>query len=202
MFLRPKVFFPTVIMVLLGLGCSWPAYSRQLVMTFDQSDSLPPPPHPGYRAPTDPNTLFYIQRSTNANIIVYAANLTPQGQFDPRNPIDIFWRVFDEDGRRHGINLIERLLAYGVTIRPVKGVPNSFDVNVVSFPEMKCRAEFDEAGRAECLVQINGRCARLVSAYVELDQSGIIPRPLFLDIYGIDKSNGRVLHEHIEAATG
>ena len=42
--------------------------------------------------------LFYLQRSTNGNTIVYAANLTKAGQLDPKAPIDAFcgvamWRM-------------------------------------------------------------------------------------------------------------
>jgi uncharacterized protein DUF4833 len=197
---RPKRLFVAILLIVAGLGSIWPAYARRLLMTFGQLDDMPPPPRPGFRAPNDPNTLFYLQRSTNANTIVYAANINAQGQIDPHNPIEVFWRVFDEDGRRHGLNWIERLLAYGVTVQPSKTIPNAFDAYVVSFPEMKCRVDMDESGAPECIVQINERRARLVSAYIELDESGIWPRPKFLNIYGIDIKSGHILREHVEPA--
>jgi hypothetical protein len=198
MFSRPKRLLVVMFLVVAGLGSIWPAYARRLMMIFSQLDEMPPPPRPGFRAPSDPNTLFYLQRSTNANTIVYAANINAQGRFDPHNPIEVFWRVFDEDGRRHGLNWIERLLAYGVTVQPAKGVPNAFDAYVVTFPEMKFRVDMSESGAPECIVQINGRRARLVSMYIELDESGIRPRPIFLNIYGIDTKTGHVLREHVE----
>lgn len=200
MFSGPKRLFVLIFLVVAGLGSISPADAMRLLTTISELHEMPPPPHPGYRAPNDPDTLFYLQRSTNANTIVYAANIDAQGRFDRRNPIEVFWRVFDEDGRRHGLNWIERLLAYGVRVQPAKGVPNAFDAYVVSFPQMKCRVDVSPSGKPECIVQMSGHHARLVSAYIELDESGIWPRPLFLNIYGIDTKSGNILREHFEPA--
>jgi hypothetical protein len=189
-----------MLLVLAGLGCILPADAMRLVMTFSELHQMPPPPRPGYRAPTDPDMLFYLQRSTNANTIVYAADIDAQGRLDQHHPVEVFWRVFDEDGRRHGLSWIERLLAYGVRVQPAKGAPNAFDAYIVSFPQMKCRVDVSQSGTPECILQINGRRARLVSAYIELDETGIWPRPIFLNIYGIDAKSGNVLREHIEPA--
>lgn len=200
MFFRPKSLFVLIFLVVAGLGSISPADAMRLLTTFSELHEMPPPPRPGYRAPADPDTLFYLQRSTNANTIVYAANIDAQGRWDPRNPVEVFWRVFDEDGRRHGLNWIERLLAYGVKVEPVKGLPNEFDAYIVSFPQMKCRIDVSQSGAPECIMRINGRRARLVSAYIELDESGVWPRPIFLNIYGIDTKSGTVLREHVEPA--
>ncbi len=172
----------------------------RLLTTFSEFREMPPPPHPGYRPPNDPDVLFYLQRSTNANTIVYAANIDSHGQLDRHNPVEVFWRVFNEDGRRHGLNWIERLLAFGVSVEPVKTMSNAFDAHLVSFPQMTCRVDVSPSGTPECVTQINGHRARLVSAYIELDESGIWPRPLFLNIYAIDTKSGFVLREHIEPA--
>ena len=197
---RPKRLLALIFLIAAGLGSISAADAMRLVTTFTELSEMPPPPHPGYRAPNDPDTLFYLQRSTNANTIVYAANFDADGRLNPHNPIEVFWRVFDEDGRRHGLNWIERLLAYGVRVQPAKGFPDAFDAYVVAFPQMKCRLDVSRSGTPECVVPINGRPAKLVSAYIELDESGVWPRPIFLNIYGIDTKNGRVLREHIEPA--
>src|SRR5579871_4895959 len=184
MFSCPKCLLAMALLVVVGLNSVSPANARRLLMTFGEFDRMPPPPHPEFRTPNDPNTLFYLQRSTNANTIVYAANLDARGRLDPHDPIEVFWRVFDEDGRRHDLNWIERMLAFGVDVKPAKGIPDEFDAYVVSFPEMKIRLVHSESGAPECIVQLNGHRARLVSIYVELDESSIWPRPKFLNIYG------------------
>jgi hypothetical protein len=46
---------------------------------------------PEFKVPDEPNQLFYVQRSPNANSVVYAAKLDAKGNFDSRNPVDAFW---------------------------------------------------------------------------------------------------------------
>jgi len=43
--------------------------------------------------------------------------------------------------------------------------------------------------------EVAGRRARLVSAYLELDGKGYMPRILAIDLYGIDAASGAWLHE-------
>jgi hypothetical protein len=123
-----------------------------------------------------------------------------RGRLDPKNPIEVFWRVFDEDGRRHGLNWFEQTMAYGVSVQPARGVRDAFDGYVVTFPEMQFRVDISESGAPECIVQLNGHRARLISIYIELDESSVWPRPRFLNIYGMDTQSGRVIREHVEPA--
>ena len=177
--------------------CAAPALARNLVGKVVELDAMPPPTASSI-APNDPNQLFYLQRSSNSNTIVYAANLTKPGQIDRNNPLDIFWRRYTEDGRREGLSFMQRTLAYGSSPKAVVGHPDEFDASVVSLPELKFHIAINAEGNPEATVQMGGRLARLVSAYVKVDESGLIPKLVFLDIYGIDKATGRVLHQHLE----
>jgi hypothetical protein len=151
--------------------------------------------------PNEPNMLFYLQRSTNANTIIYAANILKPGQIDPKTPLDIFWRVYAGDGHRSGLTFIERTMAYGATPKPVAGRANEFEASIVSLPEIKFRVSVDSAGKPEAIVQLGGkRPARLVYAYLNVDDKGFLPKLIYLDLYGIDKVSGRIVHEHLEPA--
>jgi hypothetical protein len=183
----------------LALCCTTPTSARNLMTTVSQLDHLPPP-RAGLKVPDDPNMLFFLQRSTNANTIVYAANIAKPGHLDTKKPLDIFWRRYEDDGGRRPLGFFERTMAYGASPRPVPGRPNEFDANIVSFPEISFRISVDQSGEPEAVMLIGARRARLVSAYVQVDESGFIPELVFMDIYGIDKSDGRVLHEHLEPA--
>jgi hypothetical protein len=187
----------SVALVLLLLGAS--AQASDIVTNVTEMDHLPPPPRPGFKVPSDPNQLFYLQRSTNGNTIVYAANLTKPGEFNPDHPLDVFWRRYEDGGGRRALNFIERTLAYGATPHPAPGHPHEYDASIVSFPQINFRIDMDR-GEPEAIVQMAGRSARLVSAYVQVDESGILPALVYMDIYGIEKATGRVLHEHLEPA--
>ena len=92
-------------------------------------------------------------------------------------------------------------MAYGASPRPVAGRANEFEASIVSLPEIKFRMGVDDAGKPEAIVQLGGkRPAHLLYAYLNVDDKGFIPKLIYLDLYGIDKASGRVVHEHLEPA--
>ena len=44
--------------------------------------------------------LFIIERSKNANVVHYDARLTPEGKFDPDQPVVAYWILLAEKGQR------------------------------------------------------------------------------------------------------
>ena len=85
---------------------------------------------PEFKVPDEPNQLFYVQRSPNANTVVYAAKLDGQGNFDTRNPVEAFWRKFNIDGSKQPLNFMERMMAYGVTLPQVINAISAGNSNV------------------------------------------------------------------------
>src|SRR3569833_3950055 len=69
---------------------------------------------PEFKTPDEPNQLFFVQRSPNANTVVYAARLDAKGEIDRNDPVEAFWRKSNIAGAKVGLNFIERALAYGV----------------------------------------------------------------------------------------
>src|ERR1700749_3275258 len=127
-----------VIALLFGLTLlgSVPAAARELVSEVTEMDHVPAlPGH--FPVPSDPNMLFYVQRSSNSNTIVYAAKLTGSGQIDPKNPVEVFWRRYTEQGQRRALYFIERVLAFGISASPMPGRPNEFEADINGYPERK-----------------------------------------------------------------
>jgi hypothetical protein len=44
---------------------------------------------------------------------------------------------------------------------------------------------------------IAGRTVKLVYVYLQVVEGGLLPKVPSLDIFGIDTSNGRAVHEHL-----
>ena len=186
-------------LLLAGLLLSQPALALNLKSTVTEVDRVPVP-RANYRAPNDPNMIFYLQRSTNANTIVYAANMLKRGQIDPDKPVHVYWRLFDEDGRTLELTFFQRFAAYGMRADPVEGHPGSFEASIVAYPNLKLRIGVDGSGAPEATLDMQGHKARAVSAYVQLNESGLVPSLVYMDVYGIDKASGHILHEHFEPA--
>lgn len=65
-----------------------------------------------FQVPSEPNMLFYLQRTPNENTVIYAVHQELQ-----REPIDIYWKRYQFDGRREELNYIQRTFAYGMKVK-------------------------------------------------------------------------------------
>jgi hypothetical protein len=147
--------------------------------------------------PSDSNLLFFIQRSTNANTVVYAAKLAAQRQLHPTEPVEVYWRRFAGDGARVSLDFFERHAAYGIEIQPIPGRPDAVQANLVSARHRPALVEIDEKGRPRAVIRIGVRLAKLIYAYVLVDESRTIPSVRQVDIFAADLSTGKFLQETV-----
>ena len=183
-----------VLLVLLLLSAA-PAAARDFASTVSEGGDIL---HlrPEFKVPDEPGQLFYIQRSPNANTVVYAAKLDAKGDFDSTTPVEAYWRKFNIDGSRQSLNFMERLMAYGVrldTVRP--GQPITF--RVVALPDRKLTLAMDAQHRPEALLQIDGHTVKLSYVYLQVEEGGLLPKVPALDIFGTDIASGKAIHEHL-----
>jgi hypothetical protein len=172
-----------------------------LVLTLAVALSLPAvaasiSPRPDYPVPPDDaKRLFYLQRSSNANTVVYDARLTRDGRLDPERPVEVYWLRYNTNGKRRALNFIERHLAYGVETRPAGD--DAFLVKLVAFSKRELKVFVDERGKVQATTTIAGRPARLRLLFVEHEKDGLIPTIIHVDIFGEDLKTGAVIHERV-----
>jgi hypothetical protein len=181
-----------------GLGflltAATPGFARDMASTVTELDRLPPLPG-DFPVPHDPGQLFYLQRSMNSNTVVYAANLDPGGTIDPQNPLNVFWRRYNNEGERRPLNFFERVLAFGARIAEAHA--GEYDAYVAGYPERKFTVEMDKSGTPIAVVRMGEHLARLMAVYVKMEGSAFIPTIISADIFGIDEASGKVLQEHL-----
>jgi hypothetical protein len=142
--------------------------------------------------PVPPQTnamLFYIQRSTNINTIVYDVNIT-NGKIDPDKALNIYWLRYTDKGQRGSLNYLERVLAYGADAIPDK---NNKGVYTLQFAASKKRTAtffLDDKGQAIAFMTINGKKARLNKIFVQAEETSWLPKVKYVDIIGSDLQTG------------
>lgn len=146
-----------------------------------------------YPVPREPNQVFYVQRSMNTNTIVYAARVR-NGGFDPAQPVDVFWRRYEEEGQRQELSGLERRFAFGVKAEPVRGQPGSFLVRVVSYPDRPALLRM-AGGVPRLEIRVAGEPSVLDHAYLHLDEGGSVPRVRQVDLYGTSLATGKPVME-------
>ncbi|MEL7114284.1 MAG: DUF4833 domain-containing protein [Pseudomonadota bacterium] len=177
------------------------AHAVQLtsVEVFDRATL--PKVQPSWPVPNDRNQMFYLQRSTNKNTIVYAVRYDGAGNIDASNPVSVYWRRFNTDGAAKGLKSVERRFAYGVNASR-RDRAGEFLVTLKPLPQLPMLLRQVGPGRSELWARIGGKSVRATYAYVTIDEGGLIPKVTAFSIFGIDPTTGRAIGETFRVKGG
>ena len=158
--------------------------------------ALPTAPSPAAAAGGRPcrAELFRIRRSTNANEIVYAAQLDEAGRLDEDDPLVAYWLMHAEDGHREGLNILEKMLAYGFSADPAP--EGGFHVVLKAKKDRPVHLALRN-GCPVAFIEIAGQPALLRSIFVQTSSGGVIPTVAHVDVTGVDPASGRDVSERI-----
>jgi hypothetical protein len=190
-----KFRFTRLAVSFMALLVALPAQARDFAGSVSESTEIVRL-RPEFKIPDEPGQLFYVQRSPNANTVIYAARLDAQGNFDSREPVDAFWRKFNIDGSRQPLNFIERMMAYGVKLDARRaGQPITF--TIAALPDRKLTLGLDAQHRPEARMQIGNHMVKVAYVYLQVVDGGLVPSVPSLDIMGTDIASGKAIHEHL-----
>lgn len=136
--------------------------------------------------------LFVIARSLNANVVLYEAHFRSDGTLDPVKPLTATWRLDAKDGRREGLNFVERIRAYGFDLSPL-GDQDAWQVKVRALPTrlLVLRAG---AGCPFVTADVGGRDAILRRVYVTAT-GGLLPKVASVELTGVDRETALPVSE-------
>ncbi|HKY36608.1 MAG TPA: DUF4833 domain-containing protein [Polyangiaceae bacterium] len=124
--------------------------------------------------------LFTIARSKNANVVQYAARLEGS-RLEPAAPIDVYWLMLAEDGRREALSWAERKLAYGFVVS--KASADGCGLSLVAFKERPIQIERGSGG-FRAMAMIAGQRAVLKRIFVQASEGALLPSVQHLDVFG------------------
>ena len=132
--------------------------------------------------------LFLIQRSVNKNEVHYDARLDTDGKLDANEPVEVYWLMLAEDGRREDLNWIERHEAYGFSIEPD---PNAQSYRMTLKAEEKRSIKvYVDRNKARAEIAIDGQPSFLDRIYIETTEGEFRPKVHFVDLIGSDTKSG------------
>lgn len=139
------------------------------------------------------NTMFFIYKNTNDNVVYYDINFDEDNNVNNKRPVDVYWQMFDEDGQRQELNMFEKRLAYGVTkVREV--IPNEkYLFKIVSVKRDIIVTHKDGCFKAE--TTINGKISTLGKISVYAENTSFLPKVIYIDIIGIDNDTKEIVSE-------
>ena len=137
--------------------------------------------------------LFTLGRSTNANVLKYAVRTGKGGQLDLSNPVEAYWLMLAEDGRREELTWAERQLAYGFSVSALTGDSLKLRLTACSTRELTVRA-VNGAFSAE--LAIAGQPALLQRIFVRMEEHTLMPSVRHVELFGMT-ADGRRVSERI-----
>ncbi len=144
--------------------------------------------------PDSPNRLFFIQRSTNANVVVYDANLI-SGKLNAKDPVHTYWYRYGEKGQKEELTTIQRTLAYGLYTTLVPGAPHTYEGHFLAYRKRKFMLKQDAAGDPIALFPINGKMQILKRVFVSVDDSKFVTSVNYIELFGKDPATGKDVYE-------
>ncbi|ETV87740.1 hypothetical protein H257_01212 [Aphanomyces astaci] len=142
----------------------------------------------------DAHSAFIIQRSNNANTVVYKGNVVaPSNLLDPKTPLHIYWIMFALPGHpTEELNVIERNTAYGATATATSS--GEFDVALASLKDRRIAIFVDASGHVRARTTVDGKPnVYLERVFVQSTTSWGLPKVEYVEIFAVDP----VTHEQV-----
>lgn len=138
-------------------------------------------------------SLFIIERSTNANVVHYDALIGEDGVLNPEEPIAVYWVMVAEDGRRQELTSLERKHAYGFTIERDSS-DQSYWMALVSQKRRPIHV-YKKGDIARAVTLIAGHQAFLHKIYVKTRGWGLLRTADYFELFGTDVATGEDRYE-------
>lgn len=135
---------------------------------------------PAFGAPANKaDHLFFIERSTNKNLVQYDVHLTENRTLPDSSPVTVYWIL--QDGSREQLTPFQRF-AYGIASQ-VKVAKDKFKVMLVALKDREFMVE-RIGGSFKAVLSINGKQSVLEKVYVKIDEKSTgIPKVLYIDLF-------------------
>lgn len=92
--------------------------------------------------------------------------------------------------------MVEKKFAYGYSSKKDES-KDAHWVHLAAFDGRKIHLEKSKEGKPVAILWINDSKCRLDHIYVYADESGSWPKVIHVDLYGVDLSSGKMIHERI-----
>jgi len=168
-----------------------PVADKAAVYAAAKPESGDPIPDDKFPAlPESINRLFYVQRTPNANTIVYELNDDKNGKLDPENPIHVYWLKYAERGQKEELNYIQRKFAYGLVTRPINN--DQFDIRFVSYKKFPLTLMRAGDGKYHIFATVEQKQIILNRIFIKIQGGSFwLPNVVYVELKGADPSTGK-----------
>lgn len=147
--------------------------------------------------PDNGKGLFYLQRTSNANTIVYDINIGIDGKPDEAEPVKAYWIRYADQGQKQDLNYVQRKFAYGLTTKALNN--GSYDIRFVSYKKFPLTLMKSADGKYHIFALIAQKQVILNRIFVKIEGGSFwLPNVVYVELKGTDPVTGREILEHFK----
>ncbi|MFD1255637.1 DUF4833 domain-containing protein [Mucilaginibacter terrae] len=155
------------------------------------------PGNPNPPLPASVNRLFYVQRTPNANTIIYELNLSSDEKPDAETPVHAYWIRYNEKGQKEELSYIQRKFAYGITSKPLGN--GKYDIRFVSYKKFPLTLMKGTDGKYHIFATISQRQFIVNQIFVKIEGGSFwVPNVRFVEFKGTDAATGKEVTERFK----
>jgi hypothetical protein len=140
--------------------------------------------------PTSRERLFYVQRTPNANTIIYDLNLDSDGKLDTEQPVKAYWLRYADKGQKEELNYIQRKFAYGLNTKALNN--GNYDIRFVSYKKFPLTLMKGGDGKYHIFASVAQKQVILNRIFVKIEGGSFwIPNVVYVEIKGTDPETGK-----------
>ena len=163
----------------------------------DTAKNLPKPKSVYPVPPVNANSLFYVQRTSNFNTIVYDLNLGNDGKPDNEEPVKAYWIRYAEKGQKEDLSYVQRKFAYGLTSKPLDN--GKFDIRFVSYKKFPLTLMKAVDGKYHIFALISQKQIMLNRIFVKIEGGSFwLPKVTYVELKGTDQVTGKEIVERFK----
>jgi hypothetical protein len=148
----------------------------------------------GFPIPSgNPNQLFYLQRTPNANTVIYELNIK-NGVLDSVEPVHIFWIRYGEKSQNEELTAIQRKYAYGLSTQFIS--KDHYELRFLANKKYALQLKMGSDSRYHVYYPINNIQAILSSIYLRINGGSLFsPNIEYVEFSGITPESGMEIVE-------
>ena len=140
--------------------------------------------------PLSSERLFYVQRTPNANTIVYDLNLNTDGKLNMEQPVKVYWLKYAEKGQKEELNYIQRKFAYGLNTKALNN--GGYDIRFVSYKKFPLTLMKGGDGKYHIFASVAQKQVILSRIFVKIEGGTFwIPNVVYVEVKGTDPETGK-----------
>lgn len=137
--------------------------------------------------------LFHIERSKNANIVQYDAQVGADGKLFRKEPVAGYWIRLAEEGQVKELSWIQKTFAYGFDTKLDKGRESAeLHMNADVKREIKIIRKGD---LYRATIMIDGALSYFEKMFIDASRKGLSLTVHYVELYGEDIQTGEARYE-------